>query len=70
MLEENRGNWIKIGASRANSNPDTLEGKIKMDHNNKMNGLSTAPWVAAILVNTFEDIIFNEKKKGQALMKK
>lgn len=68
MLKENKGKWVRIGASRIDSSPDTLEGRIKNDFNGRMNGLSTAPWIATILVNTFDDIVFNEKKKGQALM--
>ena len=68
ILEENVGKWIKIGASRTETKLDTLEGRIKNDYNGDMNGLSTAPWIATILVETFSNIIFNDKKKGQALM--
>jgi hypothetical protein len=67
MLEEKRGKWIRIGGSRINSDPDTLEGRIKSDFNGKMNGLSTAPWVAAILVKAFDNIHFNSRIKGQAI---
>lgn len=68
MLEENEGKWVKIGARRVETKLDTIEGRIKNDYNGDMNGLSTAPWIAAILVKTFRNIIFNEKKRGQALM--
>lgn len=67
MLEEKRGKWIRIGGSRINSDPDMLEGRIKSDFNGKMNGLSTAPWVAAILVKAFDNIHFNGRIKGQAI---
>lgn len=72
MLKENRGEWIRIGASRVGTNPETLEGRIKAEHDGNMNGFSTAPWVAAILYKVFhnkvfDNIHFNEKKKGQAL---
>lgn len=67
MLEENRGSWVSIGARRLNASPDTLEGKIKMEFNGQMNGTSTAPWVAAILVGAFNNIEFNDKLKGQAV---
>ena len=32
-----------------------------------MNGLSTAPWIAAILVNSLDNIEFNNKSRGQAI---
>lgn len=67
LLKKNRGNYIPIGASRNNTNANTLEGEIKNKFNGKLNGLSTAPWIATILVSSFENIIFNEKKKGQAI---
>ncbi len=66
-LKENKANWIKIGASRIATNPETIEGQIKLAYNGNMNGLSTASWVATILVNVFDDIEFNGKFKGQAL---
>ncbi len=69
-LTENRGQWIKIGASRVNAKPETLEGRIKGDYDGKMNGLSTAPWIAAILVGAFDNIFFNGETKGQAIMMK
>lgn len=68
MLEENKGKWVNIGARRVETKYDTLEGRVKNDYNGDLNGLSTAPWLAAILVGTFGDIIFNDKKRGQALM--
>ena len=66
FLMERRGSWIKIGASKTNTNPDTIEGRIKHEYDGKMNGLSTASWVATILVKTFDNIEFNGKKRGQA----
>ena len=68
MLKENKGDWIRLGANRTQANPGTLEGRIKKEHDGKMNGLSTAPWIATILVKTFDNILFNEKKRGQAIM--
>ena len=67
MLEENKGNWILLGASRVNTKPNTLEGRIKLDYNNKLNGLSTVSWIAAILEKVFDNIKFNYMQKGQAL---
>lgn len=67
MLEENKGNWILLGASRVNTKPNTLEGRIKLDFNNNLNGLSTVPWISAILAKVFENIKFNFKIRGQAL---
>ncbi|MCM1566077.1 MAG: hypothetical protein NC238_09060 [Dehalobacter sp.] len=67
MLKEHRGDWVRIGASRTNTDPDTLEGRIKNDFGGKMNGLSTAPWVASILVGAFNYIIFNAQERGQAI---
>jgi len=67
MLEENKGNWVSIGARRLVAMPETLEGRIKADFNGQMNGTSTAPWVAAIMVGAFDNIEFNGKLKGQAV---
>ena len=66
-LKEKKGEWIKIGASRVGTNPKTLEGRIKREYNGNMNGLSTAPWVATILVRVFDNIDFNGKSRGQAI---
>lgn len=70
MLEENMEHWVDIGATRTNTKLGTLEGRIKQDYNDDMNGLSTATWIAKILVKVFENIEFNGKKKGQALRMK
>lgn len=70
LLKENKGKWIKIGARRVKTKKGTLEWAIKKNYDGKMNGLSTASWIAAILVKVFKSIIFNNKKKGQALMMK
>lgn len=70
MLKENKGSWVDIGAKRVNAEYGTIEGKIKKEYNGDMSGLSTAPWIASILVNTFENIEFNGKKKGQAIRMK
>jgi len=67
MLEEKRGRWVRIGGSRIDTKPDTLESRIKFDFDGKMNGLSTAPWIAAILVKSFDNIDFNGLVKGQAI---
>lgn len=68
MLEEKKGIWVDLGVSRINTKPNTLEGRIKLEHNGKLNGLSTISWVAAILVKTFDNIKFNYESKGQALI--
>ena len=68
MLKENQGKWIKTGSSRVKTKEGTLEWAIKKNYDGKMNGLSTAPWIAAILVEVCKDIICNDKKIGQALM--
>jgi hypothetical protein len=67
MLEEKKGVWVALGASRINTKPNTLEGRIKLDFNGKLNGLSTVSWIAAILVKAFDKIKFNYEVKGQAL---
>ena len=67
MLEEKKGVWVALGASRINTKPNTLEGRIKLDFNGKLNGLSTVSWIAAILVKVFDNIKFNYEIKGQAL---
>ena len=66
-LKEKKGEWVKIGASRTNTNPATIEGRIKQEYNGNMNGTSTASWVATILVRVFDNIEFNGKLKGQAI---
>lgn len=68
MLEEKKGIWVDLGVSRINTKQNTLEGRIKLEHNGKLNGLSTISWVAAILVKTFDNIKFNYESKGQALI--
>jgi len=61
-------NWIKIGATRVNTDPTTIEGFIKKTYfKNNPNALSTAPWFSAILVYSNIGIIFNERSPGQAL---
>ena len=67
VLEEKKGVWVALGASRINTKPNTLEGRIKLDFNGKLNGLSTVSWIAAILVKAFDNIKFNYEAKGQAL---
>jgi len=60
--------WLKIGASRINTKHDTLEGFLKRKYfNGSMNALSTATWVAAILVYSHNEIEFNRKSRGQAI---
>ena len=68
MLEEKKGIWVDLGSSRENTKLNTLEGRIKSEYNGKLNGLSTAPWIASILVKTFDNIKFNYEIKGQALI--
>ena len=68
MLEEKSGIWVELGASRINTRPNTLEGRIKLEFNGKLNGLSTVSWIAAILVKVFNNIKFNYEAKGQALI--
>jgi len=68
MLNDKKGIWIELGASRINTKPNTLEGRIKLDFNGKLNGISTVSWIAAILVKVFKDIKFNYASKGQALL--
>ena len=60
--------WLKIGASRINTKKDTLEGFLKRKYyKGSMNALSTATWVAAILVYSQDEIEFNGKSRGQAI---
>lgn len=66
-LNENKGNWVKIGSARIYAKPNTLEGIIKKEFNNNMSGLATATWIAAILVKVFDNIEFNGKAIGQAI---
>lgn len=68
LLNEKRNNWVLIGANRSGAKADTLEGRIKNDFDGKMNGISTAPWITSILTNLSENIVFNNKKRGQAIM--
>jgi len=67
ILEEKKGIWVALGASRTNTKPNTLEGRIKLDYNNNLNGLSTVSWIATILVKVFDNIKFNYEIKGQSL---
>lgn len=69
-LSKSTGEWVKVGARRVDADPDSLEGKIKLDFNGNLNGISTAPWIATILVNVFDNIEYNGKKKGQAIRMK
>ena len=66
-LNNNKGNWVKIGSAQTYAKPNTLEGIIKKEFNNNMNGIATATWVAAILVKVFDIIEFNGKATGQAI---
>jgi len=50
MLEEKKGVWVALGASRTNTKPNTLEGRIKLDYNNKLNGLSTVSWLRYLTI--------------------
>jgi hypothetical protein len=68
MLEEKKGVWVELGASRINTKPNTLEGRIKLEFDGKLNGLSTVSWIAAILVKVFDSIKFNYESRGQALI--
>lgn len=66
-LNKNKGNWVKIGSSRKYTKSNTLEGAIKKEFNNNMNGTATATWIAAILVRVFSNIEFNGKFKDQEI---
>jgi len=68
MLEEKKGVWVELGASRINTKPNTLEGRIKLEFDGNLNGLSTVSWIAAILVKVFDSIKFNYESRGQALI--
>lgn len=64
----NGDTWIRIGASRVNTRPGTLEEYLKLNYfGGKKNSLSTATWVAAILVHSCNSIEFNEKSRDQAI---
>lgn len=66
-IKEKNG-WVRIGASRINTEEDTVEGLIKKEFfGNNPNGLSTATWFSAILVHSNVGIEFNDKPKGQKL---
>lgn len=67
FLDRNKGNWVKIGSSRRYTKHNTLEGAIKKEFNNNMNGLATATWIAAILVKVFDNVEFNGKSRGQSI---
>ena len=67
FLEKNKTSWVKIGSSRKYTKTDTLEGIIKKEFDNNMNGLATATWIAAILEKVFRNIEFNGKARGQAI---
>lgn len=63
-----RKSWVRIGASRINTEEDTVEGILKKEFfGNNPNGLSTATWFSAILVHSDIGIEFNNKPKRQKL---
>jgi len=63
-----KGGWVRIGASRINTKPETIEGFIKRKFfNDNLNGLSTATWFSAILVYSDIGVEFNNKVRGQKL---
>ena len=65
---KNSGNWVNIGATHTNTRKNTVEGVLKeMFHGGNMDALSTATWVAAILVKSGIGISFNNVPRGQAL---
>ena len=65
---KSKSNWVKIGASRINTQEDTVEGLIKRKFfRTNPDGLSTATWCSAILVYSDIGIEFNNKAKGQKL---
>ncbi len=70
QIKKNRGNWVEINASRINTKPNSLEGAIKLGMDGKLNGLSTATWVASLLVECDPRIVFNGKLRNQCLMYK
>ena len=60
--------WVKIGASRVNTKPNTIEGLLKtVFFEGNVNALSTAPWISAILVRADIGVEFNGKSRGQAI---
>jgi hypothetical protein len=62
------GNWMDIGASHVNTRKNTIEGILKERFfGGNMNAISTATWVAAILVRSDVGISFNNVPRGQAL---
>lgn len=68
MLKEKR-DWIRIGASVKNTNPNTVEGYLKIKFfSGNMDGQMTAPWVSALLVRSGVGILFNDKAVGQAII--
>jgi hypothetical protein len=65
---KSKSDWVKIGASRTNTEEETIEGFIKKEFfGNNPNGLSTATWFSAILVYSDIGVEFNNKAKGQKL---
>lgn len=67
-LKSKNGEWVRIGASRVNTDPDTVESVLKKHFfKDNPNGLSTAPWFAAILVSAQIGIEFNGKSRGQKI---
>lgn len=65
---KSKSGWVKIGASRINTEQDTVEGSIKREFfDNNPNGLSTATWFSAILVYSDIEVEFNNKARGQKL---
>jgi len=67
ILEENKGKWIKIGASKNEPEDLTIEARIKLDYNDKLNSTATATWVSPILEYVFDNIVYNGRKIEQAL---
>ena len=67
MLKEKR-DWIRIGASVKNTDPNTVEGYLKSRFfGGNMDGQMTAPWISALLVRSDVEILFNDKAVGQAI---
>jgi len=69
-LKMNKRKWVKIGASRISTDPSSIEGIIKIGIDGNLNGLSTATWIATLLVKCNLKISFNGQLRNQALMYK
>ncbi|TET10382.1 MAG: hypothetical protein E3J83_00545 [Candidatus Atribacteria bacterium] len=67
ILEENKGDWVEISASKDEPDEWTIEGRIKLDYNGKLNSTATATWICPILEYVFDNIDFNKENTGQAL---